>query len=182
MKLLTAESFCFPPLTGSRTRGSAPQTLFVLLFSQMPQILHWIFCAQGLFIAPSKTHQPCLLSGRAQNCFCLISLVGFYVASGPLVPIKVSPNIKCPVLVLHSTCLQLNHAVGFPSLCPDCVLWDLTITEPFSRYGGLYWGPGLLRLCVMRHQVELRTQPTQEFCLKLSIQEIDFGGRSNSSS
>lgn len=126
VKLLAAESFSFPPLTGSRTRGSAPtpNPFCSLVFSDAPNPSLDLLCS-GLVIAPSKTHQPCLLSERAQNCFCLISLVGFYVASGPLVPIKVSPNIKCPVLVLHSTCLQLNRAVGFPSLHPDSVFYGI---------------------------------------------------------
>lgn len=160
-------------------RFSHPKIHFVLLFSQMSQT-----CSEysGAVTAPSKTHQPCLLSGRAQNCYCLISLVGFYVASGPLVPIKVSSSITCPVLVLHSTCLQLNHAVGSPSTHPDC----LCFMRP-DHNGvllSLWWiipGPSASQV-VMGHRVELRTQPTLEFCLKLSIQEIDFGGRSNSSS
>lgn len=115
------ESFHFPPLTEFRTRGSAtpkPVLSFCLLK-----------CPKSLTASPMlrdchsflRDTPACLFLGRAQNCFCLISLVGFYVAAGPLVPIKVSSSIKCPVLVLHSTCLQLNHAVGFPSTHPDCL-------------------------------------------------------------
>lgn len=97
-----------------------PKPILFFVFSKCPKSLLDLQCS-GVVTAPSKTHPPCLLSERAQNCFCLLSLVGFYVAGGPLVPIKVSSSMKWPVLVLHSACLQLNHAVGLPPSHPDCL-------------------------------------------------------------
>lgn len=115
------KTFNFPPLTEFRTRGSAtPKPILSSCLLRSPKSFPGSPMLRDCHSFLQDT--PALSAlWKSTELLLSISLVGFYVAAGPLVPIKVSSSIKCPVLVLHSTCLQLNHAVGSPSTHPDCL-------------------------------------------------------------